>query len=76
MTATQIANVILIALVAAVAASCASAPARFYNLDSTATPDGAPVTRDAVMVVSVSVPAAVDRPEFVVQTAPNRVDVD
>ena len=30
----------------------------------------------AVMVGPVSVPAAVDRPEFVVQTAPNRVDVD
>ena len=28
------------------------------------------------MVGPVSVPAAVDRPEFVLQTAPNRVDVD
>jgi uncharacterized lipoprotein YmbA len=28
------------------------------------------------MVGPVSVPAAVDRPEFVVETAPNRVDVD
>jgi uncharacterized lipoprotein YmbA len=28
------------------------------------------------MVGPVSVPAAVDRPEFVVQAAPNRVDVD
>ena len=76
MTATQIANLILFALVATAAASCASAPARFYNLDSTATPDGVPAMRAAVMVGPVSVPAAVDRPEFVVQTAPNRVDVD
>ena len=76
MTATQIASLILIALVALAAASCASAPARFYNLDSTATPDGVAATRAAVMVGPVSVPAAVDRPEFVVQTAPNRVDVD
>ncbi|MGA8058094.1 MAG: PqiC family protein [Candidatus Binataceae bacterium] len=76
MTATQILNLILIALVAAAAASCASAPARFYNLDSTATPDGVLAMRAAVMVGPVSVPAAVDRPEFVVQTAPNRVDVD
>jgi uncharacterized protein len=30
----------------------------------------------AVMVGPVSVPAAVDRPEFVVQVAPNRVQVD
>ena len=29
-----------------------------------------------IMVGPVSVPAAVDRPEFVVQAAPNRVDVD
>ena len=76
MTATQIANLILFALVAGAAASCASAPARFYNLDSTATPDGVPAMRAAVMVGPVSVPAAVDRPEFVVQTAPNRVEVD
>ena len=76
MTATQIANLILFALVARAAASCASAPARFYNLDSTATPDGVPAVRAAVMVGPVSVPAAVDRPEFVVQTAPNQVDVD
>jgi uncharacterized lipoprotein YmbA len=76
MTATQIANLILIALVAAAAASCASAPARFYNLDSTATPAGVPATRDAVMVGPVSIPASVDQPEFVVQVAPNRVEVD
>ena len=76
MMAARIANLILIALVAAAAASCASVPARFYNLDSTATPDGLPATRAAVMVGPVSVPAAVDRPEFVVQSAPNRVDVD
>ena len=35
-----------------------------------------PATRAAVMVGPVSIPAAVDRPEFVVHTAPNRVDVD
>jgi uncharacterized protein len=65
-----------IALVAAATAGCASAPARFYSLDSTATPDGAAPVNYPIMVGPVSVPAAVDRPEFVVQTAPNRVDVD
>jgi hypothetical protein len=58
MTATQIANLNLIRVVATAAASCASAPARFYNLDSTATPDGMPATRAAVMVGPVSVLAA------------------
>ena len=35
-----------------------------------------PATRAAVMVGPVSVPASVDQPEFVVQVAPNRVEVD
>ena len=66
----------MIALVAAAAAACASAPARFYNLDSTAPPDGVAATRAAVMVGPVSVPASVDQPEFVVRAPPNHVEVD
>lgn len=61
---------------AVAAAGCASAPAQFYTLASTAAADGAPAARYAVIVGPVSVPASVDRPEFVVQVAPNRVDVD
>ena len=41
---------------------------------STATSDGAPAARYAVIVGPVFVPAAVDRPEFVVQIAPNQVE--
>ena len=69
-------GLIAIALVAAAARMRHSAPARFYTLDSTATPDGAPAAHVAVMVGPVSVPAAVDQPQFVVQVAPNRVEVD
>jgi uncharacterized protein len=76
MMAARVANLILIALVVAAATGCASAPARFYSLDSTATPDGAAPVNYPIMVGPVSVPAAVDRPEFVVQSAPNRVDID
>jgi uncharacterized lipoprotein YmbA len=66
-----------IALLAAAASGCGtSAPARFYTLDSTAVSDGAAPVNYPIMVGPVSVPAAVDRPEFVVQSAPNRVDVD
>jgi uncharacterized lipoprotein YmbA len=54
----------------------ASAPARYYTLDSTATPNGAPVARIAVTVGPVSIPAAVDQPQFVVQVASNRVEID
>lgn len=59
-----------------VAAGCASAPARFYTLDSMATAGGAPVVRYAIVVGPVSVPATVDRPEFVVQVATNQVKID
>jgi len=72
----RIAYQISIALVAIVAAGCSTAPSRFYALDSTAIADGTPAAHAAVMVGPVTVPAAVDRPEFVVQVAPNRDEVD
>ncbi|HEY2108020.1 MAG TPA: PqiC family protein [Candidatus Binataceae bacterium] len=65
-----------IALIALVGAGCSTAPARFYTLDSTASPGVAPATRIAVVVGPVSVPDTVDRPEFVVQVASNQVDVE
>ena len=72
-----LAGLFSIALVGAAAAGCgASTPARFYTLSSTATSVGAPPTTDPVMVWPVTVPAAVDQPQFVVQVAPNRVQVD
>jgi len=74
--ARRIAQLISIVAIAAAAAGCSTAPARFYSLASTATPDGAPPTRVAVMVGPVTVPASVDQLEFVVQVAPNRVEVD
>ena len=61
---------------AAVGGCGASAPARFYTLDSTAVPEGAPAASYAVAVGPVSVPASVDRPQLVVQVAPNRVAFD
>jgi uncharacterized protein len=66
-----------LAFVAIAASGCGtSAPSQFYTLDTTAVPDGAAPVSYSIMVGPVSVPAAVDRPEFVVQSAPNRVDVD
>jgi uncharacterized protein len=66
----------LIALLAAlVLPGCASTkPARFYSLSATAAPGA--VTNVAVLVGPVTIPASVDRPEFVVQVAANRVEVD
>jgi uncharacterized lipoprotein YmbA len=69
--------IVSITLLATAAIGCGTtAPARFYTLDATAVPNGAPPVSTAIMVGPVSIPAAVDRPEFVIQTAPNRVDVD
>lgn len=59
------------------AAGCGrSAVSRFYTLDATALPAAARLERDAVIVGPVTIPASVDRPEFVVQVAPNRVEID
>ena len=64
-------------LVVALAVSgCRSATSRFYTLTSTAAPYDAPLASYGVIVGPVTVPASVDRPEFVVQVAPNRVALD
>ena len=76
MTSEQKTRHILIALAATALAGCgASATPHFYRLSSSATPTGAPALQIAVMVEPVAVPPAVDQPQFVVQVAPNRVDV-
>ena len=69
-------KLIVIAFVAIVTAGCASAPAKFYTLNSTAKGDGTSAANYAVAVGPVTVPAEVDRPQFTVQVAPNRVAVD
>lgn len=65
-----------LAFIALVAAGCASAPSKFYTLNSTAKGDGASVANYAVAVGPVTVPAEVDRPQFTVLVTPNRVAVD
>jgi uncharacterized lipoprotein YmbA len=69
-------NFIVVLFLALVVAGCGSAPSRFYTLNSTATGDGATNSNVAVIVGPVSIPAEVDRPQFTVQVAPNRVAVD
>ena len=59
----------------ALAAGCASDPARFYTLSATATP-GSAQSKLSVAVGPVSVPAAVDRPQIVVSTSANAVAID
>ena len=68
-------QLVAVAFLAAIAAGCTSAPSKFYTLNSTA--KGAAATTDyAVSVGPVTIPAEVDRPQFTVRVAPNRVTVD
>jgi uncharacterized lipoprotein YmbA len=71
-----IARILSVCLLAIAAAGCSTAPSRFYSLTSTATADGTPPVNTTVMVGPVTVPASVDQPQFVVQVAANRVQVD
>jgi uncharacterized lipoprotein YmbA len=63
-------------LIVAAAGCGATAPSRFYTLNSTATANDVSAVSYAVLVGPVSLPATVDRPQFVVQVAPNRVELD
>jgi len=76
--ANRITHLLSVACVAAAAAGCSASPtARFYTLASTATAsDAQPPVHGGVVVGPISIPAAVDRPQFVVQVAPNRVEVN
>lgn len=69
-------QLVFIPLLAAVAAGCASAPSQFYTLNATANGDPAVKSDLAVIVGPVTIPAEVNRPQFTVQIAPNRVAVD
>lgn len=58
------------------ASGCASTPpSRFYTLSAVAVPAAAP-SNVSVAVGPVSVPADVDRPQFVVSAGPNQVRLD
>lgn len=56
-------------------ASCASKPSHFYTLESVAAATDGAAASYAVIVGPVTIPASVDRPEMVVQVAPNQVEL-
>jgi uncharacterized lipoprotein YmbA len=66
----------MVCFAASLVACGKSATARFYMLTPTATAASAAPASVAVVVGPVSVPASVDRPQFVVQTSPNSVTLD
>jgi len=65
----------IVCMLAALAAGCASSPSRFYTLSATAAPSAAS-SKLSVAVGPVSVPAAVDQPQIVVNTSANQVTFD
>jgi uncharacterized lipoprotein YmbA len=67
---------ILVIALLAVTGCGTSAPAKFYSLSSTSTSTGQAPANLAVLVGPISIPAGVDRPEFVVQDGANRVDIE
>lgn len=71
----RLAALAIVSMLAALAAGCASSPARFYTLSATAAPSTAS-SKLSVAVGPVSVPAAVDRPEIVVSASANQVTLD
>ena len=58
---------------AALTVACSSPMSKFYTLSPTARPDPSAQTKLTVGVGPVTIPSAVDRPQFVLQVAPNRV---
>ena len=67
---------IFTAFLAALVVGCASAPSKFYTLNATAKGDGTSAAQYAVVVGPVTIPTEVDRPQFTVKVAPNRVAID
>jgi len=66
-----------ISIVLLAAIGCGASPsARFYTLSPTAKADEGSTASYTVGVGPVSIPSAVDRPQFVVQVAANRVEID
>jgi uncharacterized protein len=73
----QISRLLSIALMTAVAVGCSSSPPmRFYTLNSTVSAVSAPPVNGGILVGPVTIPSAVDRPELVIQVAPNRVEIE
>lgn len=67
----------LLLVLAALAAAlgCASKPSRFYTIQASAPPADVAAASYTVIVGPVTIPASVDRPEMVVQVAPNQVEL-
>lgn len=71
----RLAGIVLAAAILTTA-GCASQTPHFYALSATAVHEARSATPVAVLVGPVTIPASVDRPQFVVQAAAHRVEVE
>jgi len=69
-------NLFIVIIPIAVAACGTTSPSRFYTLNSTASLAGQSDANTTISVGPVTIPDAVNRPQFVVQIGPNRVALD
>ena len=76
MTGCRVARLAIALMICAVSACSTSSPSRFYTLEPVAATGSGDSMKASILVGPVTVPDAVDRPEFVVRTGPNRVGID
>jgi uncharacterized lipoprotein YmbA len=77
MTPSQITRIVSIVMLSIAVSACGTtSPSRFYTLNSTASIESQPDVNTSVAVGPVSIPDAVNRPQFVVTVGPNRVEID
>ena len=71
------AKILVCCVIAAIIAGCASSvPSRFYTLSTTSGPAMMPQADYSVSVGPITIPSLVDRPQIVVRTGPNQVQVE
>jgi len=76
MITNRLAHRVSTALAVVALSGCSAAEMKFYTLDPVATPGAAPAAHYSVLVGPVEIPPSLDRPQFVVQVAPNQVAID
>jgi len=77
MTPRQFTRFVLFVMMSIAVAACGTtSPSRFYTLNSTASIESQPDANTSVAVGPVTIPDAVNRPQFVVTVGPNRVVID
>ena len=70
-----VAVIVIPGIVAVLAAGCATPASRFYTLSTTPAPAVTPVAY-SVAVGPVTIPSVIDRPQIVVSTSANQVQLD